>query len=58
MAWLVVDKNGDEWIFLNKPIRINSEWVSEDNKVAQLREGESYYLLGKIVHWEDEPIEI
>lgn len=59
MAWLAVDKNGEEWVFINKPIRKNDFYTSEDyDKCLLLPPGGIYCLIKNELTWEDEPVEI
>ena len=61
MAWVAVDKNGEEWVFEYKPIR------SENCFVLQYSDGEGFLnlplgsiqkLIGHELTWEDEPVEL
>lgn len=69
MAYLVVNKNGDEMMFLGKPERIvhtsiynkniiDFEGWSRGGDVFKLQIGTIEKLMGKKITWEDEPIEI
>lgn len=67
MVWLVVDKSGEEYIFVgNKPERlenhlINSyEWFPKDklDKWAELPQGTIEELIGRKLTWEDEPVKL
>lgn len=73
MAWLAVDKNGFEYIFHEKPIRIDNIWVDKDTydevrKYAPSINADDYSillpkgtierLLGYKLSWDDEPINL
>lgn len=66
MAWLAVNKNGDETISPDKPTRWGDEWADmEDVCVCGLvdmtlilRKGSIYKLIGRELTWEDEPVEL
>lgn len=63
MAFLVVNKNGDELGFINKPERYKEkgEWVLSENDTNDcylLPVGTIKRATGKDLTWEDEPIEI
>lgn len=65
MAWLAVDRNGDEYIYANEPSRRGSFW---DDKVycdyvefstdIKLPKGSIKKLIGRNLTWEDEPVKI
>ena len=66
MAWLAVNKNGDEIISPDKPTRwgewtdmddvcIESEWGEVD---MILPKGSIYKLIGRELTWDDEPVEL
>ena len=60
MAWLAVDKDGDEYIYSSEPERdddlfVNSEY---DGKFFELPNGSIEKLIGKKLTWDDEPVEI
>lgn len=62
MAWLAVDKDGSELIFLGKkPVRWREEWVLAEDDVEdayELTEGMIEKVSGIKLTWEDEPVEI
>lgn len=62
MAWLCVDKDGQEVLFTSVPVRNVEEgcWVCKDgtNRVVEIRKGAIEQLTGKRITWEDEPIQI
>lgn len=72
MAWLAVNKNGDEIISLSKPYRTCSSsgyygdpkvrWEDRDwcgcNYIIPLPKGSINKLIGHDMAWMDEPIEL
>lgn len=63
MAYLAVDKNGDEAIFSQKPSRLGNAWDPESDDwwvsdCISLPKGSIYKLIGRTITWEDEPVEI
>lgn len=62
MAWLCVDKDGQEVLFTSLPVHNVEEecWVCKDgtNRVVEIRKGAIEQLTGKRITWEDEPIQI
>ena len=64
MAWLAVDKNGGEWIFDDKPVRVDESyfdlpryWYVCSNKVL-LPKGTIKRLIGIELSFYDEPVEL
>ena len=67
MAWVAVDKNGEEVIYSIEPIRGTNE-IKRNTEIWVLhRIGEHYIylpkgsikkLIGKNLTWDDEPVEI
>ena len=64
MAWLSVDKNGGEWIFDDKPVRVHEsyfelprDWYVCSNKVL-LNKGTIKRLIGRELSFFDEPVEL
>lgn len=64
MAWLAVDKNGGEWIFDDKPVRVYGSyfdlpqyWYVCSNKVL-LPKGTIKKLIGRELSWDDEPVKL
>lgn len=66
MAWLAVNKNGDEIISPDKPTRWGDEWADMDDVCFEsecvavdmtliLPKGSIYKLIGKDLEWGDEP---
>ena len=58
MAWLAVDKNGDEFIYESEPYRLQNYWYMLDNYFVELPKGSVEKLLGRKLSWEDEPVEL
>ena len=62
MAWLAVDKDGQELIFLGKkPVRWREEWVLAEDDVEdayELTKGMIEKVSGIKLTWNDEPFEI
>lgn len=59
MAWIAVDKNGDEYIYNSKPLKYyeDSYW-SPDGKCILLAKGSIEKLIGKVLTWDDNPVEL
>lgn len=62
MAWLAVDKDGQELIFLGKkPVRWREEWVLAEDDIEdayELTKGMIEKVSGIKLTWNDEPFEI
>ena len=59
MAWLTVDKLGDEEIFNGEPTRGNFSWVGQFNEDGViLPKGTIEKLIGRTLTWEDAPVKI
>lgn len=68
MAWLAVDKDGQEVLFLceNKPVRSEKMGVWYSNDEDFIYEYQEWYLrtfsiedkIGRKLTWDDEPVEI
>ena len=69
MAWLAVNKNGDETISPDKPTRWGDEWADMDDVCVEsecgsvdmtlvLPKGSIYKLIGRELTWDDEPVEL
>jgi len=62
MAWLVVDGNGDEFIFEVKPKRSSSGQIWQlkschsNYSVIYLKKGTIEKIVGRKMTWEDEPV--
>ena len=57
MAWLAVEKNGDEYVFDYKPYRENNYWFCEICGV-ELPQGTIKKIIGRNLTWDDDPVEI
>lgn len=57
MAWVAVDKNGDEYIFECNPHRDEDEWY-ETCDFLELPKGSIKKLIGRDLTWSDNPIEL
>ena len=55
MAWVAVDKNGDEYIFECMPHRDEDEWY-EICDFLELPKGSIKKLIGRDLTWENHPI--
>ena len=60
MAWIAVDKDGDEYIYTNKPIRVNNAiWdVPIGKDIILLPYGSIKKLIGRELEWSDDCIEL
>ena len=61
MAWVAVDKNGDEYVYSSKPYRDCCKglelWMSIGDCV-ELPQGSIKKLIGKELTWNNEPVEL
>ena len=57
MAWVAVDKNGDEYIFECNPHRDEDEWY-ETCDFLELPKGSIKKLIGIDMTWKNHPIEL
>ena len=57
MAYVAVDKDGDEYVYEQTPRRREFTWIS-DGEWCGLPKGSIEKLIGKKLTWEDEPIEL
>ena len=61
MAFVCVDKDGQEVIFSKRPIRFRSVWTTEIGGAldyVELPLGSIAKLIGRGLTWEDEPVEL
>lgn len=59
MAWVAVNKNGDEVIFEFEPERKQDLfWVEYIGDFLYLPKGSIKKLIGRDLTWEDEPVEL
>ena len=60
MAYLCVDKNNSEWIWEDKPIRESTEFIGscDWHHCILLNKGTIEKIIGRVLTWNDEPVEI
>lgn len=58
MAWVAVDKNGDEYVWGDKPRRMGNEFWIHYQLIEQLPKGSIEKLINRKLTWEDEPVEL
>ena len=59
MAWVAVDKNGNEVIFEFEPYRWNDFfWVEDTGDYIDLPKGTIKKLIGRDLDWSNEPVEL
>lgn len=65
MAWVCVDKNGDEYIYADRPSRIGCCWNDcvyinyvQFSTDIKLPKGSIKKLIGRDLTWKDEPVKI
>lgn len=60
MAWLCVNSDGVELIFDRTPWRLNFNWIVEDyyDPVIPMPKGTIEKIIGRVLTWDDEPVEI
>lgn len=62
MAWVAVEKSGDEWVFEFMPIRLNKVgiWDIKYSNIncCELPKGSIAKLIGRELAWNDEPVEL
>lgn len=59
MAWVAVDKNGDEVIFEFEPYRWKDVfWTKDFGDDIYLPKGSIKKLIGRDLDWSDEPVEL
>ena len=58
MAWLTVDKNGEAWIYEGRPVRDVTMWVLGWAECIKITPESAEKLAGKVMTWDDEPIEV
>lgn len=58
MAWLAVNRNGDETIFSICPTRYSGAFLCGIYPSVYLPKGSIHKLIGRTLTWEDEPVEI
>ena len=61
MAWVAVDADGSEFIYDEQPVRYGRWWnagLTAGSNIVKLPIGTIEKLLGRVLTWEDEPVEI
>ena len=63
MAWVAVDKSGDEWIYAEKPKKYEDSvcWCSYSNEnysYIHVPKGTIEKIIGRKLTFEDEPVEL
>lgn len=59
MAFVVVNKNGEEWVFEDRPYSINGYWETTGIlKANRIPKGSIRKLIGKDMSFKDVPIEL
>lgn len=59
MAWVAVDKNGQEVIFEDQPIKGKEIWyLDREDYYVNLPKGSIKKLIGRELTWDDEPVEL
>ena len=56
MAWVEVDKIGEELISRTEPFRVGDYWI--DYSIFHLPKGSIKKLIGRDLSWNDEPVEL
>lgn len=56
MAWVAVDKIGEELISRTKPFRVGAYWIGDS--IFHLPKGSIKKLIGRELYWTDEPVEL
>lgn len=58
MAWLTIDRYGDEEIYNYKPVRGECTWAGQDENGVALPKGSIEKLIGRKLTWEDDPVKL
>lgn len=71
MAWIATDEDGQIVLFTNEPVRqsrketqtgiMDGYWTRvprDDGRWCFIGEKQSHFLIGKVLTWEDEPVEL
>lgn len=56
MAWVAVDKTGEELISRTETFRVGDYWIGDS--IFHLPKGSIKKLIGQELTWEDEPVEL
>ena len=57
MAWVACDKDGDEYIFFEKPHMDGEIWICDQDTIP-LPSDSIKKLIGRDLTWDDEPVEL
>lgn len=59
MAWVVVNKKGEEWVFEDRPYLVNGYWETTGELLAnRIPKGSIRKLIGKDISFKDAPVEL
>lgn len=56
MAWVAVDKIGEELISRTEPFRVGDYWIGYS--IVHLPKGSTKKLIGRDLSYDDEPVEL
>ena len=56
MAWVAVDKIGEELILRTEPFRVGDYWIGYS--IVHLPKGSIKKLIGRDLSYDDEPVEL
>lgn len=56
MAWVAVDKIGEELISRTEPFRVGDYWIGDS--IFHIPKGSIKKLIGRDLSWSDEPVEL
>lgn len=56
MAWVAVDKIGEELISRTEPFRVGDYWIGYS--IVRLPKGSIKKLIGRELTWNDEPVKL
>ena len=58
MAWLAVDEDKDEWLYMQQPERFGSCFDTDSDDCQLLEKGTIKRLIGRNLTWDNAPVEI
>jgi len=58
MAWIAVDEDGCGCICEEKPVRNETYWLAKHGWVDNLTDKTIAIIVGSLLTWEDEPVEV
>lgn len=58
MAWVAVDADGSEWIYLHFPQKFDDGFWESDSDTIRLPDGWIEKMIGRKLTWQDEPVEL